>query len=112
MRYTETQVKGASIPKDQSLGAMHYATNDVNSNFSTALSSPASINKSMNMPPITTFQSLQTTMIPTLEGMDLAGRLLEWQMKNDNLFPQLSDQLRVGQDGNFFSILAKKQQLH
>lgn len=51
------------------------------------------------MPAMTTFQSLQSTMIPTLEGMDLAGRVLEWQMKNDNLFPQLSDQLRVGQEG-------------
>lgn len=60
------------------------------------------------MPPISTFQSLQTTMIPTLEGMDLAGRLLEWQMKNDNLFPQLSDQLRVGQDGNLSQYFCKE----
>ena len=45
------------------------------------------------------FQSLQSTMIPSLDGVDLAGRLLEWHMKNDNQFPQVSDQLRVGQEG-------------
>lgn len=33
------------------------------------------------------------------EGIELAGRMLEWQMKNDNSFPALSEQLRIGADG-------------
>ncbi|EFX67694.1 hypothetical protein DAPPUDRAFT_115237 [Daphnia pulex] len=41
--------------------------------------------------------SIRSTLIPSLEGIDLAGRALEWQLKNDNLFPSLADQIRIGE---------------
>ena len=41
-----------------------------------------------------------STLVPAVEGVDLAGRILEWQMKNDNQFPQLSEQLKVGIEGS------------
>ena len=41
--------------------------------------------------------SLQSTLLPSLEGIDLAGRMLEWQLKNDNQFPSLSDQIKIGE---------------
>lgn len=83
---------------------MHYAPNDVNSNLSMTLTSPVSTNKNPGLPAISTmqsFQSLQSTIIPSVDGVDLAGRLLEWHMKNDNQFPQLSEQLKIGQDGKY-----------
>ena len=51
--------------------------------------------------------SIQSTLLPSVEGLDLAGRVLEWQLKNDNLFPQLSEHLKVGIDGIADSISAK-----
>lgn len=53
------------------------------------ISSPAS---KTTMP-----MSLQTTLVPSLEGIDLAGRLLELNLKNDHSFPGLSDQLKHGE---------------
>lgn len=53
---------------------------------------------------------IQSTLVLSLEGIDLAGRILEWQLKNDNLFPSLSDQIKIGEGTNLHSrILAKCQ---
>ena len=49
---------------------------------------------------ISPLASIQSTLIPSLEGIDLAGRILEWQLKNDNLFPTLSDQIKIGEGEN------------
>ena len=43
--------------------------------------------------------SIQSTLLPSLEGIALAGRMLEWQLKNDNQFPSLSNQINFG-EGN------------
>jgi len=48
--------------------------------------------------------SIQSTLLPSVEGLDLAGRVLEWQLKNDNLFPQLSEHLKAGIDGTVTSL--------
>ncbi len=61
------------------------------------MSSPAS--KTM----IPALASIQSTLIPSLEGIDLAGRILEWQLKNDNQFPSLSDQIKIGEGKKRFS---------
>jgi len=41
----------------------------------------------------------QSTLVSSPEGIDLAGRTLEWHLKSDSMFPQLSEQLRVGNEG-------------
>ena len=64
----------------------------MNTNLSSVMTSP--ISKTM-MP----ISSIQSTLLPSVEGLDLAGRILEWQLKNDNLFPQLSEHLKVGVEG-------------
>ncbi|KAI9555074.1 hypothetical protein GHT06_017589 [Daphnia sinensis] len=46
---------------------------------------------------ISPFATIQSTLIPSLEGIHLAGRILEWQLKNDNQFPTLSDQIKIGE---------------
>ncbi|EFX79158.1 hypothetical protein DAPPUDRAFT_104637 [Daphnia pulex] len=38
---------------------------------------------------------IQITSIPSLEGIDLADRILEWQLKNGNLLPSLSDEIKI-----------------
>ena len=51
--------------------------------------------------------SLQSTLLPSLEGIDLAGRMLEWQLKNDNQFPSLSDQIKIGEGKVNFTALKR-----
>jgi hypothetical protein len=52
----------------------------------------------------------QSTLVSSPEGIDLAGRTLEWHLKNDSMFPQLSEQLKVGNEGEkcMFSFLVQK----
>lgn len=67
--------------------------NDVNSNLSSTAIMTSPVSKTMMAP----LASIQSTLIPSLEGIDLAGRILEWQLKNDNLFPSLADQIKIGE---------------
>jgi len=39
------------------------------------------------------------TLAASPDSLEQAGRMLEWHLKNDNSFPQLSDQLRTGPEG-------------
>lgn len=48
--------------------------------------------------------SIQSTLMNSLEGIDLAGRILEWQLKNDNLFPSLFDLIKNGEGMECLSV--------
>ena len=48
------------------------------------------------MLPMSSFQS--TTLVGSPDGLELAGRMLEWHLKNDNSFPQVTEQLRLAPD--------------
>lgn len=66
---------------------------------------------------ISPLATIQSTLIPSLEGIDLAGRILEWQLKNDNQFPTLSDQIKIGEGINLltnilFGILSNRFNLY
>lgn len=52
----------------------------------------------------TIMPSIQITLIPSLEGIDLADRILEWQLKNDNLLPSLSDEIKIEEGKEFFML--------
>ena len=76
--------------------ALQSYKNDVNSNLSSTsmMTSPGS--KTLIAP----ISSIQSTMGSLLDGIDLSGRILEWQLKNDNLFPSLFDQIKIGEGMN------------
>lgn len=48
----------------------------------------------------------QSTLVSSSEGIDLAGRILEWHLKSDSMFPQLSEQLKVGNEGKTSTVLS------
>ena len=83
-------------------GGMYKSGNDFNLSTGSTLmqsamsfSSPTSSATTMiggGMP-------FQSTLVSSSEGIDLAGRTLEWHLKSDSMFPQLSEQLRVGNEG-------------
>ena len=71
--------------------------NDINSNLSGSTLMQSAMTSSPTS--ATMIGSHQSTLVSSLEGIDLAGRTLEWHLKNDSMFPQLSEQLRVGNEG-------------